>query len=131
MSDHWLVFMIAGLCMDICGIIILLGPILYNEPNRKKKLIDDIKNTKAISLTNNVFRYYQPWHSSDKDIHVLYKKLIDKEIAMTIELLQHQILQLTIFLYAKDRWLFRTAKSALVIIVMGFLLQIIGNAMKT
>jgi len=117
-SNAWLVLVTAGLVFDICGVIILAGPLL--KFNRKK-----LENAEASLKRQNKIM-------SKKEIIFLgkYPEVTKKHLEKLTDLILQGTMIEDVQKQREKEHVSKEARIALIIITTGFLLQIIGNAMK-
>lgn len=123
-SNAWLVLVTAGLCLDICGVIILAGPLLnfsfkdYNRiKNYFKKLEEDMKKSLELNKDADLTK---PQPQTAMMVWTAYELLRVERNQVGYER-NASFDKLTAL---------KEARIALIIIITGFLLQIIGNAIK-
>ncbi len=133
-SNSWLVPLISGLMLDIAGIIILTGPLFkishkfYNltiNPNDIFDESDSLNDSFKIATSK-----FSETDKIDKGIQIMSKKLFQKHLVLEINTLGILFKMLILTTLLQDRKKFRTAIFALIVIITGFFLQIIGNFMN-
>lgn len=106
-SNAWLVPMIFGLCLDICGVVILAGPLLQGYFNYSLP-----KNVWGTRIPPNPMKSKLDF--IENHIDVLEMKLMNLVMSDSVE---RDILQ-------------KNVRVSLIIITTGFILQIVGNIMR-
>jgi len=118
-SNAWLVLVTAGLSLDICGIIILAGPLLkfrFNYYKDLKKRISILKEQYGEAVIAR--------QTPDKFT------LSSKFVLMELSRIEKNTFEVFGWYAADELIAFKNGIIGLIIIISGFLLQIIGNAMK-
>ena len=124
-TSAWLVFTIYGLCLDICGVVILAAPLLNINYN--------IKN-----LRENVEKQYIKMMASKKIYDAYDSSKIDRgETLYTTPIIDHKfnllyynINRIKYYEYVDKLKNSKNTRIALIIITTGFLLIIVGNVMQ-
>ena len=133
-SNGWLVLVTAGLSLDIAGIIILSKPLLsFNRKTTGDLLAELIKTRDYLNYITGVLIDYElkphSVHMSKKTNTDKLEQLLDVQIFHTTKnnfnLILSKIKQEQVHFDIRNN-----ATIALIIISIGFFLQIIGNAMK-
>lgn len=135
--EGWIVLMITGLCLDICGIVILAGPLLRVDLNEAglfrsinissrnsiqreiRRLSIEEATTKEIAeqIMKNMPEHLKRgnnFFSESQQLHTNNVAFSGKIIEMEEDKVRHA----------------KNAVIALIIITSGFFLQIIANVMK-
>ncbi len=124
-SNAWLVPMIAGLCLDICGVVILSHPLLKFNPKIYDYHIERNKELREKFDKENK-TYKESIDKPEGEKTLAYGDFVIKELTRldyNISALQANT-SLTKNLQRQD------AIIALIIITTGFLLMIVGSVMS-
>ena len=126
MSDSWLVLMVAGLFLDIAGVIILVGPLLRYNFKKDSSYIQSIEKSRDIlKKASQKFKAAQkdppPSHPT-----VNYDFYSDYQIArINFEHFDFVFEQLK-----KEYSNYKEGKIGVAILSLGFVLQIISNMIR-
>lgn len=130
MSDAWLILVIGGLSLDIAGVIILTGPIL--KINYKN--YDTLGSPESFNIYHDLEKSFKlsmsPFDKSDNDLQILSKKSFQKLLILQLSSIHTLFEMLIINSILQDRQRLRSAVFGLIVIIIGFFLQIIGNWIK-
>ena len=126
MSEEWLFLIVMGLLLDILGVIILTGPLLQFDLKDFKGLKRRYEKTEieygyAVEKHEHVKKYGTPNAKT-----TLTKEYLLRELARLDEFVHFG------FLRNEEEKLnhFENAIIALVVIITGFVLQVIGNILQ-